>query len=171
MISKAISDYLTGTEPITGAPATAFRAPQTVGDFVLTDREDARRFFRDQVPGKLHAGRVPRGKSSHTAVTLKRIATNRVDEVTGGTTLADAIIQVDVWTRYHGAAIRGEIVANLIRVACEGFAAGNWGDIPVHGCEVTRESEFVEEPDQGDDWTHRYTMDLRVFYDQPSAVV
>lgn len=171
ILSKGLRDYLVDTTPVTGYPATAFRDPQTVGDLTITDRDEARRYLRARVGNEIYASRRPREGSQHTAVTLRRIATNRVDEVGGGTPLADAIIQVDVWTRGPEAALRGEITAILIRLACEGFGAGTWGGVTIADCEVAREAEFVETPKQGDDWTHRYSMDLRVHYYQASAVV
>ena len=172
MIAKALADYLRSTEPITGYPATPFREPQTVGDLTINNREEARRYVRSRVGDEIYAARKPRNGSQNLAVTLRRIVTNRVHEIGGGAQLADAIIQTDVWARYEpNPELRAEITATLIRLCCEGFGASTWGDIVVADCMVVREGEFSETPIDGDDWTYRYSMDLMIFYNQPSAVV
>ena len=172
MLQKGLRDYLVKEYPVnTGVNATAFRTAQVVGDLSVLDRDDARRYIRNEIGDQVHAGRVKSDTNATTVVTLRRISTDRLDVLTGGTPMANSVIQVDVRTRDPGAALRGEKVATLIRLACEGFRAGTWGSVDIKGCEVVREAELWDEPKQGSTWDYRYSMDLHVYYGQASALI
>ncbi len=172
MISKGLYDYLTDSRELSGHPATAFARPQTIPGtgITLIDRNDARKQIRDRVGRQIYLGRLPRGQSPHTWMSIVEEPILSDQTLSGETEQARALIQVDVFTQGVDAAMRAMVIKELLRIAVAGWHADYWGDVVVVGCAVPRITKLTESPIRGDDWVHRYSMDLDVQYVQAAAV-
>lgn len=171
MILKALYDHLTEATDVQGVDTSLFREPQIVHTHKVHSRNEARRLLRGRIGDAVFAARRPSNTNKHTAVTLRPIAINRDYETAGDIETAEAIIQVDVYARGHDSAVRSMIVGDLIRLIISGYSGGCWGGVPICGCSVERDGMLSESPpDSSEDWTHRYSFDIRVHYKQAAAV-
>lgn len=170
-ITQSLYDYLVDPTELTGHPARKFRVPQSLNGWTIETRNDARRYFRDQVGRSIYADRRPTDSNAHTAVVLKTLASDPNFDLAGADAENTHFIEVNVLTRAVDSARRCMLIGKLIELACSGFHHDYWGETYIGECTVDRDGSNVFEPiDASDNWTHRYTVDMKVIHDDVMPV-
>ena len=170
-ITQSLYNYLMDPADLTGHPARKFQAAQTINGWTIANRNDARRYLRDQVGRAIYADRRPQDTNAHTAVILRTLGSDPNYDLAGADAENVHFVEVAVLAKTTDSARRCQTISKLIELSCSGYHGDYWGDTYIGECTVDRDGSDVLEPgDASDHWTHRYTMDLRITHDDVAPI-
>lgn len=170
-IKAALYDYLTDRRDLTGLPALPFERARTVCGLSITNRNDARRWLRDKIGDAIYAQRRPRG-AAHTSITLRTASEQTEYGVDGAVEGSQEFVSITVYARGGDAALRAETVANLLKLAIDGYHHDAWGGVAIG--EAVLDSKSTREtspPDGSDDWEFEVNLDFSILYTDESNPV
>ena len=163
-VKIALYRYLTSPGDLPGLPAKLFERPRTVNGLTCTNRNDARRWFRDRVGVAVFADRVPQG-SHHAAVELRTISSDPAYATSGAVDGEQEYLSAFVYTKDGDASLRADTIARLINLAVSGYHGDYWDGTYIGECLVdTRQSLAISPADASDKWTHQVRLDLSILY-------
>lgn len=171
-VAKSLYVYLTGDDAISGASATPFSPAQTVGNYTVADREEARENLRGLIGNRIYLNRRPQNTSDHTAMEIRTLDLERAYRLSGEVNNPEEFLNCRFYARGGTARDRVDLAASMFALAVSGFYDDTWGDRQIESCLIDSESGDAIDPDDGsDDWVFVRTVDLRVFHRAPIAAI
>lgn len=136
----------------------------------LKNRDDARRELQGRIGQDVYWGRKPGGIKPAYMV-LDVVADSSQSVTSGVTGSNEALVQIDCFTNGHQASQRNEVLAFLVRMACDGFRGKKWGDYFVGSCVLQNiASDQLEPIGAKGKWTFVTSLDFNVSYKTPSPI-
>lgn len=125
---------------------------------------------RDRVEQRIFDGRVPQSVFSQEHITLARVNSSHIYDVSGELSVVQALVQIDLYS--HSPAVRDEL-AELVRKRLSGIRGeiGNPGDadslVFVLASTIERDDQIEEPPQDGsDNWMFRRSVDYLMTHEQ-----
>ena len=147
-----------------------FLTDATDGDQTQSARNTARSAIASDIGLRVYLGRRPQG-STGPAVTLRRVTSQRYDDLAGEDGTVQHRVDVNVWTKRDSVPPAKVCdIADNIRQAL-GQYRGTMGDVTVLGVTLERDAmEIVIPPRDGsDDWSFVYSMEFKLTYGQTAV--
>lgn len=165
MILFPLYQYLIAPDLAGTSDTESFAAPIELGDTVIENRNDARRYLKEQVGQRFYAGRRLENEG-HTAITLQAVS-NSPESHLKGDDRQTAVVQAEVFANGINSFVRAAAAAEAIRMAVS-YYRGTWGKTVtafIGTVTVIRSFQRFDAPrDASNYWTVRLSADFEITY-------